>query len=140
MKQWTKEDDKTLSDMWERKEPVKAIGEVLDRSIGSITGRASRIGLPRRSTPIPKSTKTVKRKIKPIQHDDDPLVSSYSEIEKGCCQYPYSGERIQDTIGWCGRKALNGEAYCEKHYKACYTKSSWKDMYKEPWQRRDNVR
>ena len=141
---WTKEEDQKLISMWNAGETAANIADSFEkRTRNGIIGRKDRLiqmgyDLKKRQSPI--KPYITKRKMKPIQHDDKPLVASYSEIEKGCCQYPYSGERIQDTIGWCGREALNGEVYCQKHYQACYQKSSWKDMYKEPWQRRDNVR
>lgn len=51
---WSHDDVRELRTLWAAGVSVRAIADTLGRSPGSITGKADRIGLPRRESPIPK--------------------------------------------------------------------------------------
>tara|TARA_R100001369_G_scaffold22756_1_gene41717 strand:- start:952 stop:1497 length:546 start_codon:yes stop_codon:yes gene_type:complete len=104
---WTDTETNVLQELWGTGVTAREIGATLNRSKGSIIGRANRMGL---SKPAPKKLDLVL--VEPE--------TKAAKVKAGCQfplgSYPYS---------YCGEKTAHGAAtnvYCSKHYDICYRK------------------
>ena len=76
-------------------------------------GRAYRLGLPSRPTPMPPRRKP---KPKPLVCDPVPIV----ELNTSNCHYPLGEMLDRPPYLYCGMPALEGFSWCAKHYRKVY--------------------
>lgn len=106
---WTEARCTKLRRMWKSGSSVYLIAQQIGVSRNAIIGKADRIGLPRRMSPIkghkikPKVPKNL-RPLEQLGHKD--------------CRYPFGNPKDKD-FGFCGQPVKTGSSYCPKHYKLC---------------------
>lgn len=146
---WPKERDAVLTRMWNGGRPASEIGQALGTTKNAVVGRAHRIGLDRRPSPIgrgrpklPTSTADLAKKpepepthrkrvpnttpdrIKPRRS----LMGSFVGARFAACQW-IEGEPIpDDQTGHrdsckCGEPTQPGFVYCEAHVRRAYSAS-----------------
>jgi len=123
---WTPEADEIFRQLWETGATAKAIGETMGRSVGSIVGRRSRLGMPGRETPTSiavgrrKAAEEIKRlapearqnRRKYELRNDPPGHRGCSWIEGD----PMDGANAY----YCAAPSKEGSAYCATHHARAY--------------------
>lgn len=132
---WTPEEEAILRNMWATDAGPAQIGERLKRIPSAITGKARRMGLPRKSYPgarrpahdartriisINKARAAARPKVeKPVETPEviPDHAKPWLERVRGECAYPY-GPR--GNIHSCCKPVFNEGVYCEGHSATCY--------------------
>ena len=121
---WSETKLKELEDLWEQGHPISKIGEMLGVSRNSVAGKAHRMGLPKRTSPISSSKKENLSDKNNNENDDKNLPLKiklrgvqWSRIK--CC-WP-EGDPKQNDFKFCGEDIFPGRPYCDKHSLLAYT-------------------
>ncbi len=101
---WTLERIVELERMWAAGVSTAKIGRLLDVSKNAVVGKAHRLGLAGRPSPIKRSEATLV----------DMVVDSGRP-----CQWPF-GDPDEDDFHFCGALALAHKPYCREHYELAY--------------------
>ena len=121
---WNEEKLNKLKSLWDKGLPITKIGLELGVSRNSIAGKAHRIGLPKRNSPISKSGDPRKNKNKAdIQTDKElPLKLLLRDVEwsRNRCCWPLGDPKLPG-FSFCGTSIIPGRPYCEEHSKLAYT-------------------
>jgi len=152
---WTPEQDKVLSELWGTKMTCTEIAKAMGLKTKSmVIGRAHRLYLPKRASPIkkekaivvPKKPKVIKAapppkppkppKPKPeiaqkpiIEAPVENTVVVIPPRDKRGCRFPMWSDKERPTHQYCDAP-LADAVYCEKHKAACYIKT-YAQMRKE---------
>ena len=115
---------KKLEDLWKQGLPISKIGEILGVSRNSVAGKAHRMGLPKRTSPISSAKKEnlSGEKINQTSDLDIPLKIKLREVQWSrvkCC-WP-EGDPKQNNFKFCGEDIFPGRPYCDKHSLLAYT-------------------
>jgi GcrA cell cycle regulator len=122
---WTDERLAELKKLWSEGLSISQIGEALGVSRNSIAGKAHRMGLPKRPSPI--NTPKVARP-KPVEvappSPDLPLRMELRQLEwsRSKCCWP-TGDPRKVGFLFCGDAIVPGKPYCLKHCEQAYTTS-----------------
>ena len=121
---WDTEKLDKLKKLWEKGVPITKIGDELGVSRNAIAGKAHRMGLPKRPSPISKS-KT--EKAEPIVLEDEqdlPLRLELRQLEwsRSKCCWP-TGDPKKNGFVFCGDAVVPGKPYCLPHCQEAYTTS-----------------
>ena len=116
---------KKLEDLWKKGHPISKIGEMLGVSRNSVAGKAHRMGLPKRSSPI---VSTEKKEVSSGKKDNEindeiiPLKIKLREVQwsRTKCCWP-EGDPKQNNFRFCGEDIFPGRPYCDKHSLLAYT-------------------
>ena len=115
---------KKLEDLWKEGLPISKIGEKLGVSRNSIAGKAHRIGLPKRTSPISKDKKQNLSNINEDKIIDKiiPLKIKLRGVQwsRTKCCWP-EGDPKQNDFRFCGEDIFPGRPYCDKHSLLAYT-------------------
>jgi GcrA cell cycle regulator len=115
---------KKLEDLWKEGLPISKIGEKLGVSRNSIAGKAHRIGLPKRTSPISKDKKQNLSNINEDKTIDKiiPLKIKLRGVQwsRTKCCWP-EGDPKQNDFRFCGEDIFPGRPYCDKHSLLAYT-------------------
>ena len=121
---WNEEKLNKLKSLWDKGLPITKIGLELGVSRNSIAGKAHRIGLPKRNSPISKSGDPRKNNNKAdIQTDKElPLKLLLRDVEwsRNRCCWPLGDPKLPG-FSFCGTSIIPGRPYCEEHSKLAYT-------------------
>ena len=117
---------KQLEDLWKQGLPISKIGERLGVSRNSVAGKAHRMGLPKRTSPISSEKKESSsgKKNNEITNKIIPLKIKLRGVEWSrikCC-WP-EGDPKQNDFKFCGKEIFPGRPYCDKHSLIAYTNS-----------------
>ncbi len=104
--EWTDEQIDELVRLWNEGLPTSEIGRKLGTTKNAVVGKAHRLGLSKRQSPIRK---------KP----DEPEVIRLKELRAGMCSWPI-GEPGKPDFHFCGRQAIAGKPYCAEHCAMAY--------------------
>lgn len=104
--EWTDEQIDELVRLWNEGLPTSEIGRLLGTTKNAVVGKAHRLGLSKRQSPIRK---------KP----DEPEVIRMKELRAGMCSWPI-GEPGKPDFHFCGRQAVPGKPYCAEHCAMAY--------------------
>ncbi|MCK5446371.1 MAG: global cell cycle regulator GcrA-like protein [Rhodospirillaceae bacterium] len=126
---WKPEQISQLTDLWDTGLPTSAIGKKMGITKNSVIGKARRMGLPARPSPIrmggpsrrkraPKKAIKIKKEII-LRPKDIPLVPLI-DLGNGC-PWPY-GDPQDDDFGFCGQQKDGKKAYCAEHNERAYLK------------------
>ncbi len=115
---------KELEDLWMQGHPISKIGEMLGVSRNSVAGKAHRMGLPKRNSPI---SSTKKQNLSGINDNESidkiiPLKIKLREVQWSrikCC-WP-EGDPKLNNFRFCGKDIFPGRPYCDKHSLLAYT-------------------
>ena len=102
---WTFELIADLERLWKEGASTAEIGRKLGCSKNAVVGKAHRLGLPPRPSPIRRSTVTVASFSGPV------------------CQWPV-GDPRSPSFHFCGEPAVAGKPYCASHCATAYTRGS----------------
>ena len=121
---WTDERLEELKKLWAKGLSISQIGEALGVSRNAIAGKAHRMGLPKRPSPInrlraekPKAEAAVEEQDLPLRLELRQLVWSRSK----CC-WP-TGDPKKNGFVFCGDTVVPGKPYCLTHCQEAYTTS-----------------
>ena len=124
---WTEERLAQLRKLWDEGLSISLIGDALGVSRNAIAGKAHRMGLPKRPSPISKTAKETKKPAKPkpaAEPENLPLRLELRKLKwsrsKGC--WP-SGDPKLSGFTFCGDAVVPGKPYCLKHCEEAYTTS-----------------
>tara|TARA_B100001248_G_C27238971_1_gene388453 strand:- start:271 stop:672 length:402 start_codon:yes stop_codon:yes gene_type:complete len=121
---WNDTKLKELEDLWKQGHPISKIGEMLGVSRNSVAGKAHRMGLPKRTSPI----SSVKRENLSVEKNNEnfninlPLKIKLRSVQWSrikCC-WP-EGDPKQNDFKFCGQDIFPGRPYCDKHSLLAYT-------------------
>ena len=113
-----------LKKLWDEGLPITKIGLELGVSRNAIAGKAHRLGLPKRNSPISKSGDP--RKNQTDSHfetsKDLPLKILLREVEwsRSRCCWPIGDPKLPG-FSFCGTSIIPGRPYCEEHSNLAYT-------------------
>ena len=120
---WDDSKLKELEDLWKQGHPISKIGEILGVSRNSVAGKAHRMGLPKRSSPISsKKENLVDQKNNEKSDKNIPLKIKLRGVQWSrikCC-WP-EGDPKQNDFKFCGKDIFPGRPYCDKHSLLAYT-------------------
>ena len=121
---WTDERLEELKKLWAKGLSISQIGEALGVSRNAIAGKAHRMGLPKRPSPISKP-KAEKPKVEPVVEEKDlPLRLELRQLvwSRSKCCWP-TGDPKKNGFVFCGDTVVPGKPYCLPHCKEAYTTS-----------------
>ena len=115
---------KELEDLWKQGHPISKIGEMLGVSRNSVAGKAHRMGLPKRNSPISsiKKQNLSGKNNNQIINKVIPLKIKLREVQWSrikCC-WP-EGDPKQNDFKFCGEDIYPGRPYCDKHSLLAFT-------------------
>ena len=124
---WTDERLEELKKLWAKGLSISQIGEALGVSRNAIAGKAHRMGLPKRPSPISKTAKETKKPAKPkpaAEPENLPLRLELRKLKwsRSKCCWP-SGDPKLSGFTFCGDAVVPGKPYCLKHCEEAYTTS-----------------
>lgn len=112
---WTEERTKLLKKLWQSGKTTVEIGRMLGISKNAVVGKAHRLGLPTRPSPIKAEKKEiVKEKPQKIGY------VSLMDLKLSSCRWPI-GDPKEDSFHFCGAQTTTGKPYCPEHCKIAYT-------------------
>ena len=121
---WTDERLEELKKLWAKGLSISQIGEALGVSRNAIAGKAHRMGLPKRPSPISKP-KAEKPKVEPVVEEQDlPLRLELRQLvwSRSKCCWP-TGDPKKNGFVFCGDMVVPGKPYCLPHCQEAYTTS-----------------
>ena len=124
---WTEERLAQLRKLWDEGLSISQIGDALGVSRNAIAGKAHRMGLPKRPSPISKTAKETKKPAKPkpaAEPENLPLRLELRKLKwsRSKCYWP-SGDPKLSGFTFCGDAVVPGKPYCLKHCEEAYTTS-----------------
>jgi GcrA cell cycle regulator len=108
---WTRELVDNLVRLWNEGHPTAEIGRRLGLRKNQVIGKAHRIGLTPRPSPLKPG-----RRAAPARR---PQLSAGATT--GTCSWP-TGHPGDIDFGFCGKKTIAGKPYCAEHAKKAYVK------------------
>ena len=124
---WTDERIELLKTLWGEGLTTGEIGKRLGVSKNAVVGKAHRLGLKGRPSPIKRTRKTAKTE-KPEKPAEP--AKAVLEIQGPTCRWPF-GDPREPGFHFCGAQALPGKPYCSEHASLAYVNSSSKAKAEE---------
>lgn len=114
---WTPEAIRTLKKLWDRGKSTIEIGKELGISKNAVVGKAHRLGLNNRESPMRRLRKEARMsKQAKIRMEWVRLV----DLKINSCRWPI-GEPDHSDFHFCGKEVKTGKPYCAEHCKKAYT-------------------
>jgi GcrA cell cycle regulator len=104
--EWTKTQIDELVRLWNKGLPTSEIGRLLGTTKNAVVGKAHRLGLTKRQSPIKKK-------------QEEKQVIRLKELRAGMCSWPH-GEPGKPEFHFCGKPAVAGKPYCAEHCAMAY--------------------
>lgn len=147
---WTDDKIKKLKKLWEKGLSTSEIGKKLDVSKNAVVGKAHRIGLKSRPSPIKttakdkqkkglkasKETNTKKSNDKKSKINADNLVK-IEDLKPGMCRWPFGDPQLTD-FHFCGEPTFKNKPYCLAHCAVAYTSPNAKKEKKKKNEKENN--
>jgi len=112
---WTDDRVEELKRLWGEGLTTGEIGKALGVSKNAVVGKAHRLGLKGRPSPIKRVTQP-----KPKQ---EPKIRSVIDLSAHTCRWPI-GDPREPGFHFCGKPAIPGKPYCSEHAAVAYVTSS----------------
>ena len=121
---WTDERLEKLKELWMQGLSISQIGEALGVSRNAIAGKAHRMGLPKRPSPISRPRVKKPKVVMPDVTEDLPLRLELRQLEwsRSKCCWP-TGDPKKNGFVFCGDTIVPGKPYCLTHCQEAYTTS-----------------
>lgn len=123
---WTDERLEKLMSLWDEGLSISQIGKALGVSRNSIAGKAHRMGLPKRPSPISKAKSSIVKPVaaKPEPDRKMPLRLELRKLEwsRSKCCWPIGDPKFTGFT-FCGGSVVPGKPYCLEHCQEAYTTS-----------------
>ena len=118
---WTEERLEMLKALWKEGLSISQIGERLGVTRNAVAGKAHRLNLRKRQSPIARKPK---KAVEPEPPKDLPLRLALRGIEwsRSKCVWP-SGDPKTIEFSFCGQAIVPGKPYCPEHCELAYTTS-----------------
>ena len=116
---WTEEQIDQLKDLWSEGLSTSEIGRKLGVTKNAVVGKAHRLGLPPRPSPIKRATGS-KRPTR------SKVMAVKSTTRGPTCMWPI-GHPNEPGFRFCGQPALAGKPYCQEHYDIAYIPAGRRD-------------
>ncbi|SOD96739.1 GcrA family cell cycle regulator [Caenispirillum bisanense] len=124
---WNDERIELLKSLWAEGLTTGEIGKQLGVSKNAVVGKAHRLGLKGRPSPIKRTKKPAKPEAPPKQVEPPP---SLVDLAAHTCRWPIGDPRDAD-FHFCGKPALTGKPYCGEHAAIAYVTSGSKSSSRE---------
>lgn len=121
---WTDELVAELIRLWQAGYSASRIGSLLGVSKNAVIGKAHRLKLPPRPSPIRQTSTKPSRKViapKPVGRKVQPVPrrSFSSGVQGSSCLWPI-GDPREPSFRFCGQQAVPGKPYCPEHVARAY--------------------
>ena len=121
---WDEKKLNKLKKLWDEGIPITKIGIEIGVSRNAIAGKAHRMGLPKRNSPISKSGDPRKNQVPSSKENTKnlPLKLMLREVEwsRNRCCWPIGDPKLPG-FSFCGTAIVPGRPYCEEHSNLAYT-------------------
>ena len=121
---WDEQKLNKLKQLWDEGLPITKIGIEIGVSRNAIAGKAHRLGLPKRNSPISKSGEPRKNRETSSKNTIQqlPLKIMLREVEwsRNRCCWPIGDPKLPG-FSFCGTSIIPGRPYCEEHSNLAYT-------------------
>ena len=122
---WDQDKLDQLRHFWLEGLPITKIGLELNVSRNAIAGKAHRLGLPKRNSPISKSGEPRINHSKTVSEENKkelPLKLLLRDVEwsRNACCWPFGDPKLPG-FKFCGISIIPGRPYCEEHSILAYT-------------------
>ena len=121
---WDEQKLNKLKQLWDEGLPITKIGIEIGVSRNAIAGKAHRLGLPKRNSPISKSGDPRKNRVTSSKNTIQqlPLKIMLREVEwsRNRCCWPIGDPKLPG-FSFCGTSIIPGRPYCEEHSNLAYT-------------------
>ena len=121
---WDEDKLNKLKKLWDDGLPITKIGNELGVSRNAIAGKAHRMGLPKRNSPISKSGDLRKNQSQKTSETKNhlPLKIMLRDVEwsRNRCCWPIGDPKLPG-FAFCGTPIIPGRPYCEEHSNLAYT-------------------
>ena len=122
---WDQDKLDQLRHFWLEGLPITKIGLELNVSRNAIAGKAHRLGLPKRNSPISKSGEPRINQSKTVSEENKkelPLKLLLRDVEwsRNACCWPFGDPKLPG-FKFCGISIIPGRPYCEEHSILAYT-------------------
>ena len=150
---WDDENVTKLRDLWDQGLPTAQIGKLLGFTKNAVVGKAHRIGLERRPSPIRRTAVKPDRKkarspiipklnfeiakkeekvIPVTQQNFQPLVKNlFTKSTKRGCEWP-EGHPDESDFKFCGKDRFEDKPYCINHCAVAYVIPEKEESEKQP--------
>ena len=118
---WTEEKVSELTKLWDEGITTGEIGKRLGVSKTAVVGKAHRLKLKGRPSPIKRSS-SVNKKAKEIAKPKNAKLSIL-DLTAITCRWPI-GDPENPDFHFCGKKAVAGKPYCKEHSELAYVVST----------------
>ena len=148
---WNDENVTKLRELWSQGLPTAQIGKLLGFTKNAVVGKAHRIGLERRPSPIRRTAVKPDRKkarspiipklnfeitkeeeIPLAQQNFQPVVKNFftKNVKRGC-EWP-EGHPDENDFKFCGKERFEDKPYCLKHCAVAYVIPEKEESEKQP--------
>ena len=121
---WDEQKLNKLKKLWDEGLPITKIGIEIGVSRNAIAGKAHRLGLPKRNSPISKSGDPRKNQntLSKNTVQQLPLKITLREVDwsRNRCCWPIGDPKLPG-FSFCGTSIIPGRPYCEEHSNLAYT-------------------
>ena len=121
---WDEDKLNKLRKLWDDGLPITKIGNEIGVSRNAIAGKAHRMGLPKRNSPISKSGDPRKNQQSNNSENSKvlPLKIMLRDVEwsRNRCCWPIGDPKLHG-FAFCGTSIIPGRPYCEEHSNLAYT-------------------
>ncbi len=127
MTTWTEARIAEVTRLWNEGLTTAEIGRAVGVSKNAVVGKAHRLGLPPRPSPIRNGSAvrapsaTARRRVRPVAKVEkaEPTNVVKLVVGKAPCRWPI-GHPDEPDFHFCGERALVGKPYCKTHYDLAY--------------------
>lgn len=130
---WTEEKIEQLAKLWNEGLTTGEIGRIIGMSKNAVVGKAHRLGLEGRPSPIKRDVNPkTKKKTKALDTDtskksDAPKTKlktkedliGLTDLTMHSCRWPIGDPKDKD-FHFCGKEAIAGKPYCGEHVMVAY--------------------
>jgi len=114
---WTDSRVEKLKKLWSGGLTTGEIGKRLGVSKNAVVGKAHRLGLKSRPSPIRRNPKNTEQK------RNGKKLFTLIDLTSQTCRWPF-GDPQEENFYFCGKTIYPGKTYCEEHSELAYVGSS----------------